>query len=848
MATAKQVKLRRGTTLDNDLFTGAEGEVTVDTTKNSLRVHDGSTLGGTEIALADLSNIAPSADFDQRIKQAIQSLIDAGAIGIGGGGEGEPVTIGSVKMSYASPGVDYILANGAPVSKTTYPELYDAIGDRYTLNGITAGTYTGNAYSLSTLLYTYNFIEFAGKMYWPTSTGGAGNLWSTADSGVTWVQSSDGTTLGTTRSIVYKGRLILAGAGKLVSSSDGSTWTAATTSGFPANWTFNRFVVNGAGNLVAIGYNLSTGLLNIATSTDGMAWTYVTASASTLAYTTVHTIIYSTRVSLYMIGTDSGQIFTSPDLVTWTLKGLGTLTPSKPMMRIVEGTSTFVGMGGNGGSNYSLYTSPDGVTWTSQSPTGLSVYNNTLIWSPSLSLYVMAPGTNATTPGMIYTSPTGATWTAVSPGITATGITGVSLMADGSLVATGITAAGTWASTAPAGSTTFTLQAPAGSWRGGSRAIKDSQGYYWSYSSGLSDIFGNVLSRSMTTNLADGALTQVSTGSSGSNRSYITPNADASRAAFVNSQNIFFSTDAAMTSADYKMCITDPRGMVFLNNQYISFGAGGALAYSADGTAWKTVFGLPAGQTIWNLAWNGSYYLLVNAAGDIFKSTNLTTWTKVATVLAAYDGIWNLFWDEDRWLVGNASNVNIAMSTDGATWTVIAGRGPMADYAISSFQTVVMSGSQFQVTTDYVNWTAVQPPVGSGTLNLIKYANGYFVAGAGVAGTSSFVIVSADGISWRQFQLGTETTIVARILFDGKFFYAYTGTTIYTSFDALRWSKSGTMSGSPGAILASGDILYLQNSGATNAAAFVRPNPNRFRIPFVAPTSPTDGDYYIRVR
>lgn len=43
---ATQVKRRRGTTAENDAFTGAEGEITVDTEKHELRVHDGVTQGG----------------------------------------------------------------------------------------------------------------------------------------------------------------------------------------------------------------------------------------------------------------------------------------------------------------------------------------------------------------------------------------------------------------------------------------------------------------------------------------------------------------------------------------------------------------------------------------------------------------------------------------------------------------------------------------------------------------------------------------------------------------------------------------------------------------------------------
>lgn len=45
-----EVKLRRGTTSQHSSFTGAEGEVTVDTDLDTLRVHDGSTAGGVRLA------------------------------------------------------------------------------------------------------------------------------------------------------------------------------------------------------------------------------------------------------------------------------------------------------------------------------------------------------------------------------------------------------------------------------------------------------------------------------------------------------------------------------------------------------------------------------------------------------------------------------------------------------------------------------------------------------------------------------------------------------------------------------------------------------------------------------
>lgn len=46
---SKQIQIRRGTTNANDLFVGAEGEMSMDTTTKGLRIHDGTTVGGFKI-------------------------------------------------------------------------------------------------------------------------------------------------------------------------------------------------------------------------------------------------------------------------------------------------------------------------------------------------------------------------------------------------------------------------------------------------------------------------------------------------------------------------------------------------------------------------------------------------------------------------------------------------------------------------------------------------------------------------------------------------------------------------------------------------------------------------------
>ena len=55
---AKLLKLRRGTTTQHGSFTGAEGEVTIDTTKDTAVVHDGSQAGGRPLAREDLNNVS----------------------------------------------------------------------------------------------------------------------------------------------------------------------------------------------------------------------------------------------------------------------------------------------------------------------------------------------------------------------------------------------------------------------------------------------------------------------------------------------------------------------------------------------------------------------------------------------------------------------------------------------------------------------------------------------------------------------------------------------------------------------------------------------------------------------
>ena len=61
------LQIRRGTTTQNNNFTGLAGELSFDTTAKNLRVHDGATLGGFALARADQITTGTgdtTSDFD----------------------------------------------------------------------------------------------------------------------------------------------------------------------------------------------------------------------------------------------------------------------------------------------------------------------------------------------------------------------------------------------------------------------------------------------------------------------------------------------------------------------------------------------------------------------------------------------------------------------------------------------------------------------------------------------------------------------------------------------------------------------------------------------------------------
>ena len=74
---ATQVQWRRGTTAEHSTFAGAEGEITVDTTKDTLVVHDGVTQGGKPLSTEDTTIHVPGTGLPNEASATLTSFDNA---------------------------------------------------------------------------------------------------------------------------------------------------------------------------------------------------------------------------------------------------------------------------------------------------------------------------------------------------------------------------------------------------------------------------------------------------------------------------------------------------------------------------------------------------------------------------------------------------------------------------------------------------------------------------------------------------------------------------------------------------------------------------------------------------
>tara|TARA_B100001094_G_scaffold214934_1_gene208993 strand:- start:4781 stop:5716 length:936 start_codon:yes stop_codon:yes gene_type:complete len=76
------IQRRRGTAAEHGSFTGLAGELTVNTTRNTIHVHDGSTAGGHELSTIELDNLGTTA-INAHLLVGSDNTVDLGSASAG---------------------------------------------------------------------------------------------------------------------------------------------------------------------------------------------------------------------------------------------------------------------------------------------------------------------------------------------------------------------------------------------------------------------------------------------------------------------------------------------------------------------------------------------------------------------------------------------------------------------------------------------------------------------------------------------------------------------------------------------------------------------------------------------
>ena len=128
---AKRVQRRRGTTAEHGSFTGAVGEISVDTTKDTIAVHDGSQAGGFPLAREDMNNVTNRIGITQlncsdgSANQFLKTngsgtlsfaTVDATTAAVGGDLSG---TVGNAQIVANAVGTTELAANAVTTAKVT---------------------------------------------------------------------------------------------------------------------------------------------------------------------------------------------------------------------------------------------------------------------------------------------------------------------------------------------------------------------------------------------------------------------------------------------------------------------------------------------------------------------------------------------------------------------------------------------------------------------------------------------------------------------------------------------------------------------------------------------------------
>jgi uncharacterized delta-60 repeat protein len=626
------------------------------------------------------------------------------------------VTVNAAAPAFAARGnitgtFGYVVAAGSSATLSVAPTAGSLpITYQWKFNGTDIPGATGSTYSLN------NWQPANAGAYSVAATNAQGTTVSPADTfyvspeaGLNWANPRP-TGNGTTGIIFANNRFVIGGVrGTLLTSTDGTTWSAGNLTGtnniaafaygnntyaaigtlgalyYSAdgqNWepTYQRptaaqgvmnEVVFGLGRFVAVG---TEGL--VGTSTDGRAWTFTTIPGYTGGSFGGLVLDEDT----YYVLTSTNKVLTSTDGTTWTeFSTLPTALNSLALSTAPEGGAVAVGPQGR------IYTTADGVTWTQRT----SGTTEEFIRVRYLNNQYIATGTF----GALATSPDGVAWTLRNSG----------------------TQSHLWSIDYGAGRYVITGQAG----NNGRNIVTSTDGITWT-----SSITGPYQATHLLgVEYANGITVAVGNGG-----------------AIVTSADLTTWTQRTSGTSGNLSDVTYALG------KFVAISSSnGAVLTSTDGITWSTqaTTGLPA-SGLQGIAYDpaSGSFVIVGDGGLIRTSTDLATWTTRTSPTGAQ--LRKVFYSGDKLVAVSSAGEIITAANAGSTWTrTQTGTGrSLADVVFRNNQWVAVGNGVAFTSSDGTTWT--NSTFTPANLVAVKFVNGQFMA---FSNNHTF-FTSPDGITW----------------------------------------------------------------------------------------------------
>jgi hypothetical protein len=219
-------------------------------------------------------------------------------------------------------------------------------------------------------------------------------------------------------------------------------------------------------------------------------------------------------------------------------------------------------------------------------------------------------------------------------------------------------------------------------------------------------------------------------------------------------------------------------GVLFADNQFITYGTQGRMAYSTDGVTWTGIAlttpteaeptvnnftnSSGVGQMIYGMAYGNGKYIAVGS-GVVTTSTDGRSWTKVTTPTTGF--IYDIIFDGAGFYIRYGTGT-IAYSTNGTSWTTKTAPFTTADGPSPNLNSIAYGGGKLvawgytgtsnsytyraKYSTDGgTTWTVAEDSTfWSTSYQLTRkcvYVDGKFVATSVLSG---FLEYSPDGIDW----------------------------------------------------------------------------------------------------